>query len=104
MSAPAAPARPKAPAAAAPRLKGAACSMTARVDQKALNPTDNRPCDQVARRSSACRFHSAPSERSRAKYDSCVVALKRGSLYQATMPTMAMLKPADANIERHPQC
>ncbi|MNC63315.1 hypothetical protein D3C75_1134300 [compost metagenome] len=64
--APAAPARPNAPAAPAPRWNGASCSITARVDQKALNPSDSNPCAVAARRRPGCWRHSVSSEPSSA--------------------------------------
>ena len=103
ISAPAAPARPKAPAAAALRWKGSPCSITARVNQKALKPTERRPCVHAVRRSEPCRFHSLASDLSSAPYDKWVVALKRGRLRQAAAPISAMLAAAAMNMARQPE-
>ena len=54
------------PAAALPRWKGAPCSITASVDQKALNPTASSAWASAARRSAPWRDHSVPSEPSSA--------------------------------------
>ena len=52
---------------ALPRWNGAACSMTASVDQNALKPTASSPCASAARRNSGWRCHRVRREASRSR-------------------------------------
>ena len=65
-----------APAAALPRWNGAPCSITASVDQNALNPMASSPCASAARRSAGCWRHNWPSDPISARYGRRVVGAK----------------------------